>query len=164
MTKFKREFNFDNNIIETIAYNVIKYRKLNKINGRIINATIYKEAGKYYASICVEEERKIEKVIPSKIIGIDLGIKELITTSDGVTIENKKIIEKYEKKIKGLNKWLSRTKPSSKNRYKVKQKLQRVYQKLKNARKYYLHRITNKLIEENDIITIENLKIKENMR
>ena len=141
--------------------NIKGYRKLAKINGRIINATIYKEAGKYYVSICVEESILIEKVIPSKIIGIDLGIKELITTSDGVTIENKKIVEKYEKKIKGLNRWLSRTKPASKNRYKVKQKLQRVYQKLKNARKYYLHNIANKLVKENDIIVTEKLKINE---
>ena len=141
------------------------YRNLKQINGRIINATVYKEAVKYYVSICVEEYIIIPKLIPTKIIGIDLGIKNLLITSDGYTIENKQIIEKYEKKLKGLNRWLSRSKVGSKNRYKIIRKLQTVYKKLKvlNAfqRKYLLHSISNKLVKENDIIVTEKLKINE---
>lgn len=137
------------------------YRNIKEINGRIINATIYKEASKYYISICVEEIVTISNIIPSKIIGIDLGIKDLVITSDGETIENKKYIEKYEKKIKGLNRWLARTKVGSKNRYKIKKKIQAVYKKLKNARKYLLHSISNKLIKENDIIVTEKLQINK---
>ena len=137
------------------------YRNLKEINGRIINATIYKEATKYYVSVCIEELITILPLIPSKIIGIDLGIKDLLITSDGYTIENKHTIEKYEKKIKGLNRWLSRSKVGSKNRYKIMRKLQIVYKKLKNARKYLLHSISNKIIKENDIIVTEKLKIQE---
>ena len=73
----------------------------------------------------------------------------------------KKIIEKYEKKIKGLNRWLSRSKLGSKNRNKVKVKLGRTYQKLKNARKYLIHLISKEIVSENDIIVTEKLKIKE---
>jgi len=137
------------------------YRKLKSINGKVINATIYKEANKYYVSICVEEYKDIPNVVPNKVIGIDLGIKDLLTTSDGDTIENKHIIEKYEKKIKGLNKWFSRSKPGSKNRYKIIKKLQIVYKRIKNARKYLLHNISNKIVNENDIIVTEKLKIQE---
>ena len=137
------------------------YRNLKQINGRIINATVYKEAGKYYVSICVEELITVPKLIPTKIIGIDLGIKDLLITSDGYTIENKHIIEKYERKLKGLNRWLSRSKVGSKNRYKIIRKLQTVYKKLKNTRKYLLHSISNKLVNENDIIVTEKLKINE---
>lgn len=137
------------------------YRKLKGIIGRIINATIYKEADKYYVSVCVEENKIIDTVIPNKIIGIDLGIKELLTTSDGITIENKKYIEKYEKKIAGLNRWLSRCKAGSKNRYKVKKKLQEVYSKIRNARKYFLHQITRQIVEDNDIIVTEALNINQ---
>jgi putative transposase len=137
------------------------YRNLKEINGRIINSTIYKEANKYYVSICVEQFITIPKIIPAKIIGMDLGIKDLLITSDGYTIENKHIIEKYEKKIKGLNKWLSRSKVGSKNRYKIIKKIQTVYKKLKNARKYLLHSISNKIISENDVIVTERLKINE---
>ena len=135
------------------------YRNLDKIDGRIINATIYKEAGKYYVSICVETEIIIPSIIPSNVVGIDVGIKDLLTTSDGITIENKKYIEKYEKKIRGLNRWLSRSKVGSKNRYKIIKKIREVYRKLKNARKYLLHSISSKLTKENDIIVTEKLNI-----
>lgn len=135
------------------------YRNLKKINGRIINATIYKEANKYYVSICVEEEIIIPTLIPTSIIGIDVGIRDLVITSEGKIYGNPKQIKKYEDKIKGLNKWLSRAKVGSKNRYKIKKKLSRVYQKLKNARKYYLHKISKELIEEHDMIITEHLKI-----
>ena len=136
------------------------YRKLKEIKGRIINATIEKQSNKYYVSICVEELIMIPKLIPTKIIGLDLGIKDLVITSDGETIENKYIIGKYENKIKGLNRWLARSKVGSKNRYKIKKKLQVVYKKLKNARKYLLHSISNKIIKENDVIVTEKLNIK----
>ena len=74
---------------------------------------------------------------------------------------NKKYILKYERKIKGLNRWLARTKVGSKNRYKVKKKLLVVYKKLKNARKYLLYSISNKLVKENDIVVTETLKISD---
>ena len=137
------------------------YRNIKEIKGRVINATVYKEAGKYYVSLCIEEELSIPNILLSKIIGIDLGIKDLVITSDGYTIENKKYIEKYEKKIKGLNRWLGRSKVGSKNRYKIIKKLQIVYKKLKNARKYFLHRISNKIVEENDIVVTEKLQINK---
>ena len=137
------------------------YRNIKEIKGRVINATVYKEAGKYYVSLCIEEELLIPNIVPSKIIGIDLGIKDLVITSDGYTIENKKYIEKYEKKIKGLNRWLGRSKVGSKNRYKIIKKLQVVYKKLKNARKYFLHSISNKIVEENDIVVTEKLQINK---
>lgn len=137
------------------------YRNLKRIDGRIINATIYKESNKYYVSICVETIVEIPYIIPSKIVGIDLGIKDLVITSDGLTIENKHTIEKYEKKIKGLNRWLARCKVGSKNRYKVKLKLQEVYRKLRNARKYLIHSISNELVNDNDVIVTESLKINK---
>ena len=137
------------------------YRKLKNIMGRIINATIYKEASKYYVSICVEEETFIPNIIPKTIAGIDLGIKDLLVVSDGTTIENRKYIEKYEKKLKGLNRWLSRCKVGSKNRYKVIKKIQVVYKKLKNARKHLLHSISNNIVSDNDIIAVESLKINK---
>ncbi len=135
------------------------YRNLKRINGRIISATIYKEADKYYVSLCVEEEVITPLFIPASIVGIDVGIKELVVTSEGKIYKNQKQIKKYEEKIKGLNRWLSRAKVGSKNRYKIKKKLARTYQKLKNARKYYLHRISKEIVEEHDMIVTEKLTI-----
>lgn len=78
------------------------YRNLEKINGKIINATILKEANKYYVSVCVSEEIEIPEFVPTSIVGIDLGIKDLVITSDFQKYHNDKIIEKYEKRIKDI--------------------------------------------------------------
>ena len=65
-----------------------------------------------------------------------------------------------KKRLKGLQRGLSRCKVGSKNRYKMKLKIQRLFIKIKNARKLLLHIITNKIISENDIIAVENLNVK----
>ena len=138
------------------------YRNLKTFNDKkIINVTISKEANKYYASVLVEENIVERPFILNKAVGIDLGVKNLVITSDGIKYNAMKKIELYEKKIKGLNKWLSRCEKGSKNREKVKIKLQRVYQKLRNARKYYCNIITNEIVKENDLIVTETLSIKE---
>ena len=134
------------------------YRNKESINGRIKSAVIRKDAGRYYVSVLVEEEIYKPMFTPQSIIGIDLGIKDLIVTSHNEKIKN--IIKDRSKRLKGLQKALARCKAGSKNRYKIKLKIQRLWQKIRNARKYLIHDITNKLIKENDIIACEDLDIK----
>ena len=96
------------------------YRKLEKIEGRIINATISREKNnKYYVSIVFEQEIEERQIIPNKIIGLDLGIKDLVITSDGRKYDNKKIISKYEKRIKQIQRKLSKKQKGSNNYYKA---------------------------------------------
>ena len=137
------------------------YRNLEKFDKKIINATITKEAGKYYVIVLVQEEIGLMPFIPKYIIGVDLGVKDLVITSNGDKFPKLEKLSRLEKKLKGLNKWLSRSQKGSKNREKIILKIQRVNQKIKNMRKFYNHLITNKLIKENDIIITETLKIKE---
>ena len=108
----------------------------------------------------VEESIRLPEFVPRSIVGLDLGIKDLIITSYNEKIENSLSSLEVKNKIKGLQKWLSRCKIGSKNRYKTKLKLQRAYRKLKNIRKHLIHDVTNKLIKENDIIVMEDLNIK----
>ena len=136
------------------------YRNLKKFPDKIYNATITKEADRYYVSLCVEEDVIVPKFEGRYAVGIDLGIKDIVVTSDGIKYKREQNIKKYEKKIKGLQRWITRYKIGSKNRYKVQVKLQRVYQKLKNARKYTLHKISKEIVENNDIIITEHLKIQ----
>ena len=142
--------------------NIRGYRNLKKVKGRIINATISREAnGKYYVSIVYElPSLKNDYVKPKNIIGLDLGIKKLITISDGTTFDNNKYILKYEKRIKRLQRNLARKVKRSKNYYKCKQKLSILYSKLKNSRNYYLHKITKDITDNNDIIITEKLQTK----
>ena len=136
------------------------YRKKLEIAGRIINTTISKENNRYYASIVIEEEIPEQTFIPTKIIGIDLGIKDLVITSDKQKYENKRIIEKYEKRIKQKQKRLTKKQIGSNNYKKLKQEIATIYRKIKNTRKYYIHKITKEIVQENDIIVTETLKIK----
>ena len=134
------------------------YRNKEVVPGEVKSAVIKKEAGKYYVSVLIEEELIRPSFVPTSIIGIDLGIKDLIVTSFNEKIENN--IKLNTKRIIGLQRGLTRCKRGSKNRYKMKLKIQRLYQKIRNARKHMIHDITNKLIKENDIIVTENLDVR----
>ena len=134
------------------------YRNKNKLNGEVKSAVIKKEANKYYVSILVEEDIILPQFIPNNIVGIDLGIKNFLITSHNEKIKN--TIKINEKRLRGLQRGLARCKIGSKNRYKLKLKIQRLFMKIKNARKFLLHNITNKIISENDIIAVETLDVK----
>lgn len=138
------------------------YKNIKTINGRIRNATISKEpTGKYYVSILYEMYEKIPGSTPQSIVGIDLGIKKILTLSDGITYDNNKYIDKYQKRIKRKQRELSRKEKGSKNYYKCKKELAILYSKLANARKYYTHKITKNITDNYDIITCEKLTTKE---
>ena len=134
------------------------YRTTNEIVGRIKSATISKDANKYFVSILVEVPFIKYSLNPTSIVGLDLGIKDFIVTSNGEKLKNE--VKINEKRLKGLQKWLSRCKPGSKNRYKVKLKIQRLYLKIRNARKHMIYKLANNILKENDIVSIENLDVK----
>ncbi len=138
------------------------YRDKERIEGKIINATISKDAtNKYYVSVLVEEDILIEKVTPTSIVGIDLGIKDLVVTSDGIKYGNDKVLMKYEKRLKRLQRKLSRQVKGSKNYLKTKEKIARIHTKIKNYRKHYLNNIANEIVDEHDIIVTESLKVAD---
>ena len=134
------------------------YRTTKEIVGKIKSATISKDANKYFVSVLVEMPFINTSLKPTSIVGLDLGIKDFIVTSNGEKIKNE--VKINEKRLKGLQKWLSRCKPGSKNRYKVKLKIQRLYLKIRNARKHMIYKLANKILKENDIISIETLDVK----
>ena len=139
------------------------YRNKKIINENIINATIMRETtNKYYVSIIINEPEIIkDKIKPKSIVGIDLGIKDLVVTSDGEKYKNPKEIIKYEKRIKRMQRKLSRQIKGSNNYNKTKVKISVLYTKLKNSRKHNIINIVNKLVKENDIIVSEKLNVKE---
>lgn len=137
------------------------YRNLKEIKGRIVNATLSKEKkGKYYVSVLYEQEIIKPVWIPTSIVGIDLGIKDVVITSNNKKYSNEKSIQKYEKRIKRKQRELARKQKGSNNYYKCRQQLSRLYSKLKNARLYMAHKITKKITDTYDIIVTETLNIK----
>ena len=143
--------------------NIRGYRNLDNIEGKIINASVTKETmGNYYVSVLVEDkEVNIKKVKPTSIVGIDLGVKDIVVTSNGEKYKNPKELDKREKRLKRLQRKLSRQIKGSNNYNKTKIKISRVYSKIKNARRHNIITIVNKLVKENDIIISEKLQVKK---
>ena len=134
------------------------YRTTKKIIGKIKSATISEFVNKFFVSVLVEVPFVKYSLKQTSSVGLDLGIKDFIVTSNGEKLKNE--VKLNEKRLKGLQKWLSRCKPGSKNRYKVKLKIQRLYLKIRNARKHMIYKLANKILKENDIVSIETLDVK----
>ena len=144
---------------------LVHIKKHRELEGLIKSATISQTpSGKYYVSILVEQEDKEKLPFTEKQIGIDLGIKEFAITSNGEMIANPKYLRKTEKKIQKLQKNLSRCQKGSKNREKARVKLAKAYEKITNQRKDFLHKLSIKLIRENQTIVLEDLQVKDMMK
>ena len=137
------------------------YRKLDKLPGRVLNATVKEVGIKFYVSLCVEEEIELPERISDKSVGIDIGVKNLVVTSNKEYYGNPRYLDKYERKIKHLQQELSRKIKGSKNYIKCKKKLEEVYRKLKNARKKIVEEVVKKVTTYHDIIIAENLEVKK---
>ena len=139
---------------------------LYKNKAGIKSITIIKnKCGQYYATILIDGDllRTVNEPIRESI-GIDLGIKTLLTLSNGETIDNPRWINSNEKKLKKLHKQLSKKQKGSNNRNKAKLKLAKVHEKIKNKKQDYLHNITTKIVSENQIIVLEDLNVSGMMK
>lgn len=115
--------------------------------------------GKYFASFLLEyEPPKLQATI--KEVGIDLGIKTLLTCSDGKTFENPKTLYKWERKLKTAHRSVSRKVKGSHRRKLACQRLAKIYGKIRNIQNDYLHNISRQLINENQVICLEDLNVK----
>lgn len=134
------------------------YRTTKEMVGKIKSATISKDANKYFVSVLVEVPFIKPIINPTSVIGLDFGIKDFIVTSNGEKLKNE--VRVNEKRLKGLQKGLARCRPGSKNRYKLKLKIQRLYLKIRNARKHMIFKLANKILKESAIVAVETLDVK----
>lgn len=142
----------------------VRVKKHRDFEGTIKSVTVSKTpSDKYYVSVLVNCE-ELEKLPKTNVeIGIDLGIKEFAITSDGEMIENPKYLRKSEKKLRKLQKDLARCEKGSKNREKCRIKVARQHEKITNQRKDFLHKLSKRFIDENQVIVLEDLKVKNMM-
>ena len=129
--------------------------------GKIKTSTISRTpTGKYFISILVETEDTIPNKAPideNKAVGVDLGIKMFATLSDGTEIQNPKYLKKALKRLKRLQRSVSRKKKGSNSRKKAVKLLARQYEKVTNKRKDFLHKTSKYLIDHYDTICLETL-------
>lgn len=127
----------------------------------IRQATLMKlPCDEYYLSILVDGDltRKVKET--NEVVGIDLGIKDFVITSEGEVFNNLHFKKNETNKITKLQHQLSRKEKGSNNRNKARIKLAKTYKKISDRKQYYLHKVSNSLINENQVICMENLNVK----
>ena len=153
------EVSFEGNKIKLPKLKWVKAKVHRNFVGQIKSATISQtSSGKYFVSVLVETEHKpVEST--GCMIGIDLGIKDLLITSDGEKFDNIRTTKKYEDKLTKEQRKLSHKQKGSKNWNKQRIKVAKIHEKIHNTRINNLHKISHKLINENQVIVSENLSV-----
>ena len=142
-------------------------RRLQKYSKNIRSATLSKsKSGNYFLSILVEmEDTELKKFEHTdKQVGIDLGVKDFVITSDGEVFENKHFLKKEEKKLKRLQRQLSRKVKGSNNREKQRVKIAKLFERMTNKKETYIHYVVNKLLQSYDTIFMEDLNVQGMLR
>jgi putative transposase len=148
---------------------VIKASIHRLFKGDLKTVTITKTpTSKYYASLLFDTEQEIpETVVTGKVIGIDLGIKDFAITHDGnkaSKYNNPRHIKKHEKNLARKQAKLARKKKGSKSRDKAKKLVARVHERVSNARQDFLHKLSRKIVNDNQVVVVENLNVKGMVR
>ena len=162
--KGRKNIKLNKNTIVLPKIGEVKINLHRPVEGTIKRVTVSKTpTDKYFVSICCDVDIKpLEKT--DKKFGIDVGLKEFGICSDGYRVANPKHFRKAEKRLKKLQKDLSRKQKGSNNRNKARLKVAKLHEKIANQRKDFLHKLSTKLIRENQSIAIEDLRIKNMMK
>jgi len=139
------------------------YCKVSRLpEGKLKSVTVsLTSSGEYYAACLYDDEK--DKLISStqgKAVGVDMGINHYAITSDGTKHGNPKYYRKYEIKLAKKQKELSRKQKGSNNRNKARIKVAKVHNKINRCREDFLHKLSRKLVDENQVIVVENLAVK----
>jgi len=153
-------YKIEDNKLHLSKIGAIRIFRHREIEGKIKTCTIKREGDdQWYASFSVELPDPEPKEIKTTV-GVDVGITTLATLSDGTEIENIKVLDKYDSKLRKAHRHLSRKKKGSNNRNKQRIRLAKIYRKVGNIRKDHLHKTSRILADTYDRIIFEDLQIK----
>ena len=142
----------------------IRIFKHREVEGKIKTCTIKRDKLGHWYAILVAEIEDVPQIEPKTAIGVDVGLKNLVTLSTGKTIEYPRYYVEAEKKLAAAQRSLSRKKKGSANRLKAKVKVSKLHQKIQNHRDEFLHQISRKIVDSADLIIFENLNIKRMLK
>jgi putative transposase len=137
----------------------IRIFKHREVEGKIKTCTIKKDLLGHWYAVLVAEIEDAPAVEPTTTIGVDVGLKSLITTSAGKSIQYPRYYIQLEEKLAAAQRSLSRKKRGSANRLKAKAKVAKISKRIQNLRDEFLHQVSRKLVDSADIIVFENLNI-----
>ena len=155
------KFSNNNRYISIPKCQRIRVKKHRDFEGTVKSITVSKTTdNKYYISLLVETEIEPLKE-SSHTIGLDLGLKDLIVDSNGKKYKNHKYLTKSQNKLAREQRKLSKMVKGSNNRNKQRIKIARLHKKIQNQRNDYLHKLSKSIVDENQVICIEDLKVKD---
>lgn len=143
------------------------FRRLQKYNKNIRSATLSKtKSGNFFLSILIEmEDTELKRFeLTNEQVGIDLGVKDFVITSDGKVFENKHFFKKEEKQVKKLQRQLSKKVKGSNNRKKAQFRIAKLFERITNKKDAYIHYVTNELLAKFDTIFMEDLNVQGMLR
>ena len=140
---------------------LVKFHKSQELIGKLVSVTVSRtKTGKYTPSVLCETEINKYAARVNQNVGLDLGIKSYLVTTREEVVDNPKYYRTQQRKLRKAHKKVSRAvKSSSSSRAKAKTKLAQVYERITFLRDEFLHKLSTRLIRENSIICIEDLRV-----
>ena len=137
-----------------------------KFDGPLKTVTVSQNPdGKYYASILVDDKKEMPLASASgKVIGIDLGLAHFCITSDGSKFDNPRHTKKHARNLKKKQQSLSRKQKGSNSRRSARKLVAKIYSRISRVREDFLHKLSRKIVNENQVIAVENLNVKGMVR
>lgn len=157
------KFSVDGFVVRLPVIGLVRLQEKLRFAGKINAAVVSREADRWFISVQVEAPEQPKKAV-DKTVGVDLGLKTALVCSDGQTFEAPKPLKKHLRKLKRRSRQHSRKRKGSANRKKSQRKLARLHVRIKNIRKDWIHKVTSKLIDENQVISLEDLNVRGMVR
>jgi putative transposase len=135
-----------------------------RFRGRILSASISREADRWYVSLTVARERPDPAPVQGPIVGVDLGLASFAVLSDGTALKSPKALERSLRRLQRASKTHSRKRKGSNNRRKSAMRLARLHRRIRNQRHDFLHKATTALAKTKSVIVVEDLNVRGMVR
>jgi len=159
---YPQNVKFDGDKINLPKIGLVHCQRHRDFEGAIKTVTVSRNPdGKHFVSVLVDDGKANPELVPvDKAIGIDVGLTHFAITSDGSKFDNPRFFIKHQRNLKRKQQRLSKKKKGSQNRKKARLAVAKVHSKIVRCREDFLHKLSRKIVNENQVIAVENLNIK----
>ncbi len=153
----QRGFRLECDRIRLSTIGIVRVTLHRKVTWAIRRATVIRDIDQWFVALLVDEDHSVVQSGDGKV-GVDTGISNIVTLSDGTLIDNPRFVNRSVERIKSLQRRVSRKKKGSSNRERVKLSFAKAWRKARRQRDDFAHKLSDKLTKENKVIVFEDLK------